>query len=92
LIPRRNVRHLMLDAKVVAAVREGRFHIYTADDVGEGMALLTGVVFGDKGVGPYAVDSVLGRAQKTLQRFRRACAASAVHHGPEHPKGHRSHL
>jgi predicted ATP-dependent protease len=92
LIPRRNVRHLMLDAKVVTAVREGRFHIYTADDVGEGMALLTGVSFGDKGLGPYAADSVLGRAQKTLQRFRRACAASAVHHGPEHQKGHRSHL
>jgi predicted ATP-dependent protease len=92
LMPRRNARHLMLDAKVVTAVREGRFHIYTADDVGEGMALLTGVHFGDKGVGPYAPDSVLGRAQKTLQRFRRACAASAVHHGPEHPKGHRSHL
>jgi len=92
LIPRRNVRHLMLDAKVVAAVSQGRFHIYAADDVGEGMALLTGVGFGDKGVGPYALDSVLGRAQKTLQRFRRACAASAVHHGPEHQKGHRSHV
>ena len=92
LIPRRNVRHLMLDAKVVTAVHEGRFHIYTVDDVGEGMALLTGVSFGDKGLGPYAADSVLGRAQKTLQRFRRACAASALHHGPEHQKGHRSHL
>ena len=92
LIPRRNVRHLMLDTKVVAAVRDGRFHIYTADDVGEGMSLLTGVRFGDKGVGPYAADSVLGRAQKTLQRFRRACAASVVHQGPAHQKGHRSQV
>ena len=92
LIPRRNVRHLMLDTQVVAAVRDGRFHIYTADDVGEGMSLLTGVRFGDKGVGPYAADSVLGRAQKTLQRFRRACAASIVHQGPAHQKGHRSQV
>lgn len=90
LIPRRNARHLMLDAKVVAAVAQGRFHIYTADEVGEGMTLLTGVAFGDKGVGPYAVDSVLGRAQKTLQRFRRACAASAAQQGAEHRHGHRS--
>jgi predicted ATP-dependent protease len=92
LMPRRNVRHLMLDARVVAAVAEGRFHIYTADDVGEGMGLLTGVAFGDKAMGPYPADSVLGRAQKTLQRFRRACAASAVHHGAQHQHGHRSHV
>ena len=78
--------------KALAAVRDGRFHIYTADDVGEGMSLLTGVRFGDKGVGPYAADSVLGRAQKTLQRFRRACAASVVHQGPAHQKGHRSQV
>jgi predicted ATP-dependent protease len=90
LIPRRNVRHLMLDAKVVTAVAQGRFHIYTADNVGEGMALLTGVSFGDKGAGPYPADSVLGRAQKTLQRFRRACAASAAQQGAEHRHGHRS--
>ena len=92
LMPRRNVRHLMLDANVVAAVREGRFHIYTADEVGEGMTLLTGVRYGDKDVGPYGDDSVLGRAQKTLQRFRRACAALARWREPEHPKGHRSPL
>ncbi len=91
LIPRRNVRHLMLHAQVVMAVADGRFHIYTADEVGEGMGLLTGVAFGDKAVGPYPVDSVLGRAQKTLQRFRRACAASAVHQGAQHKHGHRSH-
>ncbi len=90
LIPKRNVRHLMLDAAVVAAVANGYFHIYTADDVGEGMTLLTGVDFGDQGVGPYAADSVLGRAQKTLQRFRRACAASGVHQGPEHRHRHRA--
>lgn len=73
LMPRRNQRHLMLDEPVVKAVADGRFHIHVADTAGEGMALLTGVPFGVLGVGGYDVDSVLGRAQKTLQRFRHAC-------------------
>jgi hypothetical protein len=63
----------MLDERVVRAVAEGRFHIHVADTAGEGMALLAGMKFGSLGVGGYEADSVLGRAQKTLQRFRRAC-------------------
>jgi predicted ATP-dependent protease len=73
LMPRRNCRHLMLDARVVEAVAAGRFHIHVADTAAEGMVLLTGVKFGTLGVGGYEADSVLGRAQKTLQRFRHAC-------------------
>ncbi len=73
LMPRRNLRHLMLNAQVVSAVAEGRFHIYTADRVGEGMTLLTGFPFGEGQVSGYGADTVLGRAQKTLLRFRHAC-------------------
>ncbi len=73
LMPRRNCRHLMLNERVVQAVAEGRFHVHVADTASEGMALLAGVPFGQLGVGGYGVDSVLGRAQKTLQRFRHAC-------------------
>ncbi|MBP6219678.1 MAG: AAA family ATPase [Limnohabitans sp.] len=73
LMPRRNLRHLMLDERVVQAVTAGRFHIHVADTASEGMALLTGMRFGVLGLGGYDADSVLGRAQKTLQRFRHAC-------------------
>jgi predicted ATP-dependent protease len=74
LIPRRNRRHLMLDAHVVQAVERGRFHIYAADDAGEGMELLTGVKFGALDASnKYPADSVLARAQKTLQDYRKAC-------------------
>ena len=82
LIPARNRRHLMLDAQVVDAVAQGRFHIYTADEVGEGMALLTGVDFGAPCAKAYAPDSVLGRAQKKLQAFRQACMALNGHPAP----------
>lgn len=42
IIPRANVRHLMLREEVVEAVESGRFHIYPIASVDEGMALLTG--------------------------------------------------
>ncbi len=78
LIPRRNRRHLMLDRRVVEAVAQGRFRIYTADLASEGMELLTGLPFGELGAGGYPPDTVLGRAQKTLQDYRRACQASGA--------------
>jgi lon-related putative ATP-dependent protease len=42
LIPASNRRHLMLRNDVVEAVRAGQFHIWTAETVDEGLALLTG--------------------------------------------------
>ncbi len=74
LIPRRNRRHLMLAPRLVAAVAAGRFHLYTADHAGEGMALLTGQPFGTLGPQGYPAQTVLGRAQETLQNYRSACA------------------
>lgn len=85
LIPRRNRRHLMLSAEVVEAVRAGRFHVHTADRVGEGMELLTGVRYGETGAARPAADTVLGRAQATLQAYRRACEAVTPRR-PLHPQ------
>lgn len=84
LIPRRNQRHLMLERKVLAAVGQGLFHIYTAEHVSVGMELLTGCASGMTVTGGgYAHDSVLGQAQKTLQAYRRACQLA------DHPKAKR---
>lgn len=46
ILPRDNVEHLMLDEKVINAVREGRFSIYPVTHIGEAMELLTGVPVG----------------------------------------------
>ena len=88
LIPHRNKRHLMLKREVLAAVDAGLFHIYTAEHVCDGMALLMGCACGlGEGQIPsvYAPDSVLGLAQKTLQAFRRACQRA------DHPKDLHKH-
>jgi predicted ATP-dependent protease len=78
LMPARNRRHLMLDERVVQAVAQGRFHIHMANQVGDGLALLTGWPFGQLEADGYTAHSVLGRAQKTLMDFRRACEALAL--------------
>lgn len=47
IVPAANVCHLMLEQPVVAAVREGRFHIWAVHDTDEAMELLTGLPAGE---------------------------------------------
>ncbi len=86
LIPSRNRRHLMLEHKVINAVEQGLFHIYAVEHVSAGIDLLTGQPSGIvDGQEEYPRGTVLYRAQKTLQAYRRACQES------EHPKSGRKH-
>ena len=43
LLPRANVTNLMLDPETVAAVANGRFHVYPVGSIDEGIEILTGV-------------------------------------------------
>ena len=83
LIPYRNLRHLMLSEKIVDAVAKGVFHVHTADHVMEGVPPLLARACGisDK-EGVFAPDSVLGRAQVTLQAYRRSCQLAEAHQNP----------
>jgi lon-related putative ATP-dependent protease len=68
LIPRDNVKHLMLREDVVEAVKARRFTVYPIASIDEAIALLTGVAAGerdDKGVFPR--DSVNGRVEQRLR-------------------------
>jgi lon-related putative ATP-dependent protease len=46
IIPRRNIRHLMIKKDVIGAVKEGKFSIYPIDRVEEGLEILTGLPAG----------------------------------------------
>ena len=48
LIPRRNLRNLMLRDDVVEAIKEGNFQVYAVDTVDEGMEVLTGHPTGER--------------------------------------------
>ena len=43
LIPKANVRHLVLRGDVIEAVANGRFHIYPVQTIDQGLAILTGM-------------------------------------------------
>lgn len=70
LVPKSNMKHLMLRNEVVQAVRDGKFNIYAVEHADEAISLLTGVGAGaadEEGVFPE--DSVNGRVQARLQNL-----------------------
>ena len=73
LIPCANVKHLMLRADVVTAVREGRFHIHAIDTIDRGIEVLTGIPAGERqGDGHFPEGSVNARVEARLQAFAKA--------------------
>ena len=59
IIPRRNVRNLMLKEEVVEAAKDGKFTIYPIDMVDDGLAILTGMEVGEAHAdGSYGKDTV----------------------------------
>ncbi len=82
IIPRANVKNLMLDAEVVQAVRDGRFHIYPIESVDEGLELLTGLPAGElDAYGAYPEGTVNGKVMRRLERL--AALWRRIHNGEE---------
>jgi lon-related putative ATP-dependent protease len=72
LIPQQNVPNLMLRADVVAAVKEGRFHVYPIRTIDEGIEILTGVEAGAAGADSgYEEGTVHGLVDRELERLAR---------------------
>lgn len=70
LIPQANVNNLMLHEEVIEAVREGHFHVWAADSVDEGLALLLGAPAGERDEsGRYPSGTVHHMVQRALQRL-----------------------
>lgn len=70
LIPRRNVRNLMLRADVIDAVANGRFRIYAISHIDEAMELLTGLPAGTRsGDGAFKDGSVNANVEMRLRDF-----------------------
>jgi predicted ATP-dependent protease len=85
LLPRTNLRNLMLRRDVVEAVKEGKFHIYSVSTIDEGIEVLTGVAAGQRdGENRYPPSSINGLVEKQLteyanrmKRFGAAAGASS---------------
>ncbi len=80
MIPRQNLRNLMLRQEVVDAVQQGKFHIYEVGTIDEGIEVLTGIKAGKrKKDGSYPVDSV---NYKVGERLKEMAAKLRQFYGP----------
>ncbi|MBU0455661.1 MAG: AAA family ATPase [Gammaproteobacteria bacterium] len=69
MIPKSNVKHLMLQDYVVDAVKKGRFHIYAVETIDEGIEILTGVTAGKEKKGDYSKNTVNAKVKERLMEF-----------------------
>jgi ATP-dependent Lon protease len=66
----------MLRADVVAAVKDGRFHVYPVKTIDEGIEILTGIEAGAAGPdGEYPEGTVHGLVDQELQRLAKGLKA-----------------
>ena len=67
MIPKANVRNLMLKREVVQAVEEGRFSIFAVETIEQGIEVLTGTPAGaPDNKGNFPPDTLFGKVQKQL--------------------------
>ncbi|TES88174.1 MAG: ATP-binding protein [Dehalococcoidia bacterium] len=70
VIPKANLRNLMLRPEVVEAVKEGKFHIYAVSTVDEGIEVLTGVPAGKRRKdGKYPAGTISRKVADTLKEM-----------------------
>lgn len=70
MIPASNMRHLMLNDEVIAAVRGGIFSVWAVSDIDEGLEILTGVTAGKpRKDGSYGDKTVHGLVKSRLKKM-----------------------
>lgn len=70
ILPRSNVRHLMLEPEVLEAIRKRRFAVYAVDRVEQALELLTGMPAGARAPdGSWTPGSLFERVAKRLDKY-----------------------
>lgn len=88
LIPKANVKHLMLRQDVVDACRNGRFHIHAVETIDQGMEILTGVAAGEADAkGTFPLGTVNRAVASRLAAFARKALSFAAMAERERGKG-----
>ncbi len=72
IIPRANVKNLLLNSEVVEAVRQNKFHIWAVDNIEDGLFILTGQKCGIRHKdGTYTENSIFEKVRRQLVEFAR---------------------
>jgi lon-related putative ATP-dependent protease len=70
IIPRDNVKHLMLRENVVEEVRQGQFNVFAVGNIDEALSILTGIEAGQRDEsGEFPKNSVNHLVEKQLVRY-----------------------
>ncbi len=73
MIPRDNIRNLVLNDELVYAVNKGNFHIYAVSTIDEGLEVLTGAPAGERGEdGEYPEGTVHHQVERRLEEMAKA--------------------
>jgi predicted ATP-dependent protease len=73
LIPRSNVRNVVLRPEVAEAVETGRFHVWAVESVEEGIEVLTGIPAGARDAeGSYTQGTIFRAVEDRLEQFAQA--------------------
>lgn len=88
LIPKANIKHLMLKNEVVEAITNGEFHIYPVAHISEGIEILTGFEAGTLDEeGNYPDDSIFGKAKQRLESYVQRSFALKEKYGANNQDG-----
>ncbi len=72
LIPKANIKHLMLRQDVIDSVAAGKFHIYPVKNIDEGIRILTGIEAGEINEdGTYPENSINALVNAKLEKMAR---------------------
>ena len=69
IIPRTNVKNLMLKEEILDYVKNNKFHIWSIDTIEDGIEILTGIKAGEFKDGSYDDNSVYNIVDKKLKEF-----------------------
>jgi len=75
IIPKENIKHLMLKDEVVEAVRASKFHVYPVETIEQGIEILTGIEAGKiQEDGKYPQGTVFCKVDEKLARYSKLAA------------------
>jgi predicted ATP-dependent protease len=73
MIPRANIKHLMIREDVVKAVKDGKFNIFAVENIDEGIELLTDAPSGERRKNGHFTDgTVYKKVEDKLRQFAMA--------------------
>ena len=87
IIPRKNLKHMMVNKDVTEAVQDGKFNIYTIDNIEDGIEILTGMPAGElQPDGNYPEGTLNFLVSKRLEELSKALKETEDENGKKNKK------